>query len=132
MRASVRLLSRRLSELQTSPAQRAENKDANCGFFGQQLRATRRFTPPPLLDPSSLRRRHTLQSSAHREIVAMFVWALMGRGEQAGAEALPGKGGLMTKLLGVAAMLGAALAFTSSASADHPLTGTFPIGLHAT
>jgi hypothetical protein len=35
---------------------------------------------------TSLRRRHTLQSSAHREIVAVFVWVLTGRGEQAGAE----------------------------------------------
>jgi hypothetical protein len=38
----------------------------------------------------------------------------------------------MTKLLGVAAALTAALAFTASAAADQPLTGTFPIGLHAT
>jgi len=38
----------------------------------------------------------------------------------------------MTKVLGVAAMLLAALAFVGSAGADQPVTGTFPIGLHAT
>jgi hypothetical protein len=38
----------------------------------------------------------------------------------------------MGKLLGVAAMLVAALAFASSATADQPLTGTFPRDLHAT
>jgi hypothetical protein len=41
---------------------------------------------------ASLRKRRPCNSSAHRKIVAMFVWALMSRGEQAGAEALPGKG----------------------------------------
>jgi hypothetical protein len=38
----------------------------------------------------------------------------------------------MTKLLGLATTLVAALAFASSASADQPLTGTFPIPEHAT
>ena len=38
----------------------------------------------------------------------------------------------MTKLPGIAAILVAALALASSVSADQPLTGTFPIGLHAT
>lgn len=38
----------------------------------------------------------------------------------------------MTKLLGVAAMLAAALAFASSASADQPLTGTVVLGMHTT
>jgi hypothetical protein len=38
----------------------------------------------------------------------------------------------MTKLLGIAAVLLAALAFVGSAGAGQPVTGTFPIGLHAT
>jgi hypothetical protein len=38
----------------------------------------------------------------------------------------------MTKLLSVAASLLGALAFVGVASADQPLTGTFPIPLHAT
>jgi hypothetical protein len=38
----------------------------------------------------------------------------------------------MTKLLGVAAMLAAALALASSASADQPLTGTVVLGMHTT
>jgi hypothetical protein len=38
----------------------------------------------------------------------------------------------MTKLLGVTAMLLAALTFVGAAGADQPETGTFPIGTHAT
>jgi hypothetical protein len=38
----------------------------------------------------------------------------------------------MTKFLGVAAVLAAALAFASSASADQPLTGTVVLGMHTT